>query len=76
MCICVYVIGDMNAMGYSRNVPIPDIFDQLSSLSNRFGCSRERDDKYTNPKDSRVRVSISERPSDLLGQRINTQTNP
>jgi hypothetical protein len=61
---------------FTRNVPILDIFVQLSSSSNRFGRIRERDNKQTNPKDSRFRVSISKRPSDLLGQRTHTHTHP
>ena len=55
---------------------ILDIFVQLSSLSNRFGCLREPKDKHPNPKDSRFGVSISERPSDLMRQRNYTPPHP
>jgi hypothetical protein len=52
------------------------LFVQLSSSSNRFGCICEPNNKHPKTKDSRFRVSISERPSDLLGQRTYTHTHP
>ena len=61
---------------FTRNVRILDIFVQLSSSSNRCGCLSEPNDKHSNSKDSRFRVSITKRPSDLLGQLTNTHTHP
>jgi hypothetical protein len=66
-CICSYLTIIIGCI--SR---ILDIFVQLSSSSNRFGRIRERKNKLSNSEDSRFRVSISERPSDLLWQRTNT----
>jgi len=54
-------------MDYLRNDPNSALFVELSSLSNQFGCLCERSNKRSNSKDSRFRVSISGRPSDLLG---------
>jgi hypothetical protein len=70
-CICSYLTIIIGCI-----LRILDIFVLLSSSSNRFGCLRERQNKRPNSKDSRFSVSISERPSDLLGQRNNTHPHP
>ena len=59
-----------------RIVPKMDIRVLLHSSSNRCGCFRERNDKYANPKDIRVRVNTSIRPSDHLRQPSNTPPHP
>ena len=63
---------DRSLDALNRIAPNLDIRVLLHSSSNRFGCNSERKDKYTNPKDSRVRVNTSIRPSDLLRQPVNT----
>ena len=73
--ICLRSIFYSFCSRFTRIVPNVVLFVQLSSLSNRRGCGCERKNKQANAKDSRFRVSISERPSDLLGQRTHTPTH-
>ena len=63
----------MDVLG--RIAPNLDISVLLHSLSNRYGFDCERIDKYTNPKDSRVRVNTSIRPNDHLRQWSNTYSH-
>jgi len=76
LCIFIYFMTIALLVQVGDILRILDIFVQLSSSSNRFGRIRERKNKRSNSKDSRFRVSISERPSDLLGQLPYTQTHP
>jgi len=66
---------DCNLNALDRIVPNLDICVLLHSLSNRYGCACERIHKSSNPKDSRVRVNTSTRPSDLLRQRLHTHSH-
>ena len=67
---------DRSLDALDRIAPIQDTGVLLHSLSTRHGFDCERNDKYPNPKDSRVRVNTSIRPSDLHGQPMNTPSNP